>query len=178
VAGPRIPDVLVLGSEIEIAAEHEGLPRIGRLLEPAGETLVPGQLGLVEHRADCPAVGSVDRNNPDATAGRCHHPRFCQRLVVRDIGRQRRTERLAEVGDHVGDPDAAGDRDSVPLPLAMVSQLVAGSAELGDGRGCIRQLGLLHQQHVGPRPLQPLEDLLQPRFERVHVPGGDPHDES
>src|SRR5687767_4109984 len=134
-ASLRVPDVLVLRSEIEIAPEHEGLRRIGRLLEPACETLVPGQFGLVEYRADGPAVGSVYRRDAHASAGRGHHPRLRQRLVVPDIGRPRRMERFAEVGHHVGDPGAAGDRYSVPLALAMVNQLVAGSAKLGDRRG-------------------------------------------
>src|SRR5437867_696287 len=131
-AGLWVPHVLVLWSEIEIAPEHEGLRRIGRLLEPACETLVPGKLGLVEHRADGPSIGSVYRHDPHASAGRGYHPGLRQRLVVRDIGRPRRTERFAEVGHHVGDPGAASDRYSVPLPLAMVNQLVAGIAKLGD----------------------------------------------
>src|SRR4051794_8492289 len=119
-AGRWIPHVLVLRSKVEIAAEHERLRRIGRLLEPAGEALVPGQLGLVEDRVDGPAVGSVYRHDAHTAAGRGHHPGLRQRLVVTDIGRPGRAERLAEVGHHVGDPDPARDRYSVPLPLAMV----------------------------------------------------------
>jgi len=33
--------------------------------------------------------------------------------------------------------------------LTVVGHLVAGLAELGERRGCIRQLGLLHQQDIG-----------------------------
>jgi hypothetical protein len=55
----------------------------------------------------------------------------------------------------------------------MVSQLVACSAKLSNWRRRIRQLGLLHQQHVGPRPLQPPGDLFQAGFWGVDVPGSD-----
>ena len=86
-----------------------------------------------------------------------------------------RPRAAAEVGDD-SDSDAAGDRDSVPPSFAVVSQLVAGGAKLGDGRGRIRQLGLLHQQHVGPGAVQPPGDFFQAGFEGVDVLGGDRHD--
>jgi hypothetical protein len=69
-------------------------------------------------------------------------------------------ERIAEVGHHFADADAAGDCYAVPLALAVVSQLVPSLTKHRDRRLGIRQFGLLHQQHIRPRPLEPPGDLL------------------
>ena len=48
VAGLRVPHVLVLGGDIEVTPEHQGLRGIAQGVESVGEMSVPGQLGLVE----------------------------------------------------------------------------------------------------------------------------------
>src|SRR5207247_4765516 len=56
VTGLGVPHVDVLGRHVEVAAEHDGLARISRLGEPAGEAVEPGELGLEEGRAEGPPV--------------------------------------------------------------------------------------------------------------------------
>src|SRR5207249_293345 len=73
---------------------------------------------------------------------------------------------------------SARDGDAVPAAFAMVGQLIARFAEGRDGRVVVGELGLLHQQHVGPCPFEPPRDLLETRLHRVDVPGGDPHQRS
>src|SRR5205823_5021646 len=58
---------------------------------------------------------------------------------------------------------------------SMMRQHVACAAEGVRGRVRIRELGLLHEEHVRPGALEPPGDLLQARLQRVDVPGRDPH---
>ena len=48
VARPRVPDVDVLGGDVEVAAEDQRLGRLRRLLQPRREPLEPRELGRVE----------------------------------------------------------------------------------------------------------------------------------
>src|SRR5215510_5943157 len=68
VAGLRIPDVGILGSDVEVTSQDEGARRITGLAEPAGQTLVPDELGLVERRAHYPAVRRIEADQADAPA--------------------------------------------------------------------------------------------------------------
>src|SRR5262249_21871651 len=77
---------------------------------------------------------------------------------------------------HALDPAAAGDGHAVPAALAVVGQRVAAVLEYADRRLRVRELGLLHQEHVGPRAVQPPGDLVQPGLQGVDVPGRDAHE--
>jgi hypothetical protein len=61
-----------------------------------------------------------------------------------------------------------------PAPFPMVSELVAGAGEDIHRRVGVGQLGLLQEEDVRLRPLEPPGDLLQPDAQR-HVPRGDAH---
>ena len=174
-AGRRVPHVPVLGGDVEVAAQHQRGGGVGRVVEPTGQPTVPRELGLVEHRADRPSVRRVERDHANSAAGRGDHPCLGQRLVIALFRGLGRPQRQAEVGHHIPDPGAGRDRHAVPLSLAVMLQLVPRLAERRDWRLGVRQLGLLHEQHVRARPLEPPGDLLQAGLERVHVPGGDPH---
>src|SRR2546428_8264304 len=73
------------------------------------------------------------------------------------------------------DADSARDGHTVPPTLAMVCELVAGLLESLDRRVGVGELRLLHQQDVGLRAVEPPDDLLEPRLQRVDVPGRDTH---
>jgi len=110
------------------------------------------------------------------------HPRLVERVEVVLLrracpGAAVPHRAITEVGDDVVDRQTlpGGDRDAVPATFAVMDEVVAGHLELHDRRVRVRELGLLHQQDVGVRTLQPLVDGVGPRLERVDVPGGDPH---
>src|SRR5438552_15594210 len=96
-ARPRIPDVPVVGRDVEIAADHEWVRGIGGVGEPACQALVPGELGLVERSTDHPAIGSINAHQTDAVASPCDHARLGERLVVPDVEGEGRMEWLAEI---------------------------------------------------------------------------------
>src|SRR6266481_928592 len=79
------------------------------------------------------------------------------------------------MGDDVRDAAAADDGDAVPPPLAVVGQLVTGVAERSGGGVSVFELRLLQEQDVRLRAIEPPEDLLEARLQRVDVPGGDAH---
>ena len=175
VTGGWIPDVRVRRRDVEIAADQEGLLHIARLAEPPREPLVPRELRLIEGRVHHAPVRRIHAHHANAAAHGGHHPRLCHRLVIAGVGRLRRPQRLAEVRYHVIDARAAGDRDTVPAPLAMMRELIAAIAECGDRRVGVRELRLLHEEHVGLGPLEPPDDFVEPRAQRIDVPGRDAH---
>jgi hypothetical protein len=59
--------------------------------------------------------------------------------------------------------------------LAVMEQLVTRHAEREFGRIVVRQLGLLEEQHVRGRSLEPAFQRLEAGIERIDVPGGDAH---
>jgi hypothetical protein len=58
---------------------------------------------------------------------------------------------VAEVGDDVRDPDAAGDGHPVPAALAVVEQVVAGHAERQLGCSLVGELGSCISRTSGDR---------------------------
>jgi hypothetical protein len=57
----------------------------------------------------------------------------------------------------------------------MVRERIAGLTELRGGHVCVGHLRLLHQEHVGLGPVEPLCDFLKACLQRVDVPGRDAH---
>src|SRR5262249_5488113 len=68
VTGGGVPHVVVGGSDVEVAAEHEGLLGIRGVGQPAGEPLEPRELGQIERRADDAAVRRVEAHDAHAAA--------------------------------------------------------------------------------------------------------------
>ena len=113
---------------------------------------------------------------------RGHHARLVERVEVLLVGLGARRapavahRAVAEVrDDRVVDRQPARDGDAVPAALAVVDELVAGDPERHLGDRVVSELRLLHEQHVGRGALEPPLDGLEPRPERVDVPGRDPH---
>ncbi len=180
VAPRRIPDVGVVGRDVEVAADDQRLAGLAGLGQPAPQAPEPGQLGFIEDRVQRAPVGRVDADDANAVAHGRDDARLAQRIVVGRadrVGRRGRRQRHAEVGDDVRQCVAAGDRDAVPASFAVMRELVAKPRQLVARRGDVGvgELRLLHQQDVGLRALEPPRHLGQARRQRVHVPGGDPH---
>ena len=157
VAGARVPDVDVGGRDVEVAAEHERLVGLRGLVEPAGEAVEPGELGLVEGRADRPAVRRVHADDADAAARRPRSsaPRRAARRRRRPRSARRRSGSPKFVTTSV---DAARGsrwrrRSSGPRRDARARSRRRGTASVG--RVGVGELGLLHQQHVRPGALEP-----------------------
>ena len=77
----------------------------------------------------------------------------------------------AKLVDDVVEADLRQDRDTVPLPLAVVGALVAHRLERQRRERIVGELGLLEAQHVGLHLGEPLLDPFQTGAQRVDVPG-------
>ena len=102
VAGLRIPDVVVFGGDVEVAAERQELVGIRGSGEPTGETLEPGELGLIEGGADRSAHWA---RMTDITRMPPQRQRSC---APRPTARRRRRQRSSA--------GAAARRSSSPRP--------------------------------------------------------------
>jgi hypothetical protein len=76
---------------------------------------------------------------------------------------------------HVGELLPARDRDTVPLRVPVVGDLVAERGEPLGRELVVLALGLLQGQDVDVAALQPADDAVDPRASGVHVPGSQTH---
>ena len=118
------------GATLKSPPSTSGSAGSAALGEPARQALVPGELGLVEGRADHAPVGRVQRT-----------PRGCRRRRAEIMrasasgssspasGVRAGRSGWPKLRDHALDAAAARDRDAVPAALAVMGQLVAGVAE-------------------------------------------------
>jgi hypothetical protein len=69
----------------------------------------------------------------------------------------------------------ARDGDPAVAAVAVGVHIVAEVSELVDRELLVRDLGFLQAHDVGVARLHPVEDLIEPGPDRVHVPGDDLH---
>src|SRR6266850_6045684 len=124
-AGAGVPHIDVFGRHIQVTAEHDRRVGVDRLVEPSRKPIEPHELGLVKRRANDTAVRRVHADHTHAAAFGGDHAGLREGFVVARIGRLRRPQRLAKVGDYAVDAAAARDGDAVPSPFAMVRQRIA-----------------------------------------------------
>ena len=165
--GRHVEDVLVLRGDVPVADERDvvaapgvgGRPELGQ----------PVELVVVVRVVDLAAVGHVQRPDPYAATGRAEGPRLhAGRLAPR---------RLAGEADlDVLQADAAEHGDAVPLVQARDGGVVPQCLQAHQWQLVLAGLGLLQREHVDLVPLQQRLDPVDPRAQRVDVPGGDPHD--
>src|SRR5262249_30320754 len=122
-AGAGIPYIDVFGRNVEVTAKHDRSIRVNCLIEPTCEAIEPHELGFIERRTDDPAVRRVHADDAHAIAFGRDHPCFSERFVVANIGRPRRTQRLAEICDYAVDAAPACDSHAAPSAFAMVHQV-------------------------------------------------------
>src|SRR5947208_711371 len=162
----RVPDVAVLGRDIEVAAERERLVGPGGGLEEGVEAAIPGELVGVLLGADLLAVRPVDAHDPEAGDARDQEAP----LGVVSFAREPARDRLGA--------GAREDRDAVVGLLAGDERRVAERRELRRGEPVVGDLRLLQAHDVGPPPFEPREEARQARPDRVHVPRRELHGRS
>ena len=162
--GLRVPDVAVLGGDVEVAGHDHRRVRAARGGQVGAQPAEPGQLVVVVVVPDRAAVGHVDRREADATAGGGDQAGVGVRIGT-----------VGEAVHHALEPDLGEDGDAVPLPLAVMGALVAEGGEGHRGEGGVGELGLLHAEHVGRDVVEPGLDAGHAGFQGVHVPRREAH---
>src|SRR5690606_20100183 len=162
-----VADVDVGRDHVVVAGQYDGLfePEqvAGVLLQP----LQPRQLVGEFLRTDRVAVGCVDGCHPHRAAARRYHCLKVPGLVVVIVTRQS--------GPDFVERQLRQDGNAVVALLAVDGDIVAKILEDFRGKALVGRLDLLQAGDVGLCFADPARDGVEPRPDRVDVPGGDLH---
>src|SRR3990167_840609 len=158
-----VPDVPVLGRDVDVAADGDGGPGGGAGGEKGAEAPVPVELVGVLLRADLLAVGAVDVDDPEPADVGDQQPALGVVAVVRERAR------------HLGRLRAGEDGHAVVRALAGDEHPVAERLELRAREVLVGDLDLLQAHDVRPAALEPGQQARQADPDGVHVPGRELH---
>ena len=132
------------------------------------QPLQPGQLVVELGAGPGIAVGGIDRGHPHHALLAGDHRFQIAGMVVGTIaaGQARRDVLHRTLGQ---------DGDAVIAFLSVYGAIIAQRLERLARESLIHRLDFLQAQHIGLGLLQPGQRRLQPRLDRIDVPGGDFH---
>ena len=158
-----VEDVALVRRDVEVAADHRGARQVPRLPDPRRERVQPAELHLVLRRADRLPVRHVDVEHAEAAKAPADH------AGARVGGTS--VESAGQIRDRL--PRDEGD--AVPGLLAEDLDAPALLLERRARERLVVDLDFLHAEEVRILPLEPGEDAIEARAQRVHVPGRNPH---
>jgi hypothetical protein len=159
----RVVDVPILRRDVDVPEHHDRLVRRPGLVEVGAQPREPVQLERVLVRVDVVPVRHVEVDDADPVDGRLDHALLVVRPVARQPGRDVLERRLRR------------DRHAVVGLLPEDREVVAALLERLAREQLVLDLRLLQAQDVRRVLVEPGPDLVQPRTDGIHVPGGDEH---